>query len=527
MEAHLRDAHPDWQLTTDLDPRVQAAFQSKITISGVEETRIGIPEKALDVPESAETTAEVSAGDKRRALESPADTPRRPRIRRVGQDDEGQNYFAASSWRGRHAAGQAVGVIIKLVEMAWVGSQHCVPSPSCRSFIEGLMRRWYGRKRRSSGGRGEICDNFAAPLLFDAAISPRRAVVCGAVKRWMRRVSATTRHTSYLPRRFIPRTRYTCGAVLAEWVYSALGSPFTIPAILVFYGLILIYLLVSVYHLANTEDASTRRRRTRLVPYYNSEGHRVCAPSFGRGSSIIDNSIAVVGRLPGRSPQLIRCHFTPQQLEDTSQLAIYWVGDQLSGKQGSPTAATPEKGKVSRFQCAGVVACESKVCLTQIAPGANIARQVQSECTCGLKLRHRSCKVEWLIIQYRGGAVFECNQTHSHSRYTHSLSTPKSKPAQLRSFISRQPVSLISSQPPESLNLRRADSPQSSVPQRDEGDFKFLLVLSCANMRFEANQRLQIARYQNPPNCKVPKAILPQNAETNSDHERMIDPDAD
>ncbi|KAK7027102.1 hypothetical protein R3P38DRAFT_2777194 [Favolaschia claudopus] len=60
--------------------------------------------------------------------------------------------------------------------------------------------------------------------------------------------------------------------VLAEWVYSALGSPFTIPAILVFYGLILIYLLVSVYHLGNTEDASTRRRRTRLVPYYNTEG---------------------------------------------------------------------------------------------------------------------------------------------------------------------------------------------------------------------------------------------------------------
>ncbi|KAK6997285.1 hypothetical protein R3P38DRAFT_2563839, partial [Favolaschia claudopus] len=135
----------------------------------------------------------------------------------------------------------------------------------------------------------------------------------------------------------------------------------------------------------------------------------------------------------------LRCHFTPQQLEDTSQLAIYWVGDRLSGKQGSPTAATPEKGKVSHFQCAGVVECESKVlatvCVTQIAPGANISRQVQSECTCGLKLRHRLCKFEWSIILYSGGAVFESNYTHSHSRYTHSLSTPKSKPPQLQSFI--------------------------------------------------------------------------------------------
>ncbi|KAK6984748.1 hypothetical protein R3P38DRAFT_2575585, partial [Favolaschia claudopus] len=399
-------------------------------------------------------------------------------------------------------------------------------------------------------------------------------------------------------------TNHSRLVALGEWVYSSLGSPFTIPAILVLYGFILIYLLVSVYHLGNTEDASTRRRpsRTRLVPYYNSEGqlqgwvreeksqimpttsrpqrkqnsslpmptpatapaesdlapapvHQSTPPPLPQGTASAPPRLdeeAPLSTIPlpsrdGFPDGRLRCHFTPQQLEDTSQLAIYWVGDRLPGKQGSPTAATPEKGKVSRFQCAGVVECESKVCLTQIAPGANIARQVQSECTCGLKLRHRSCKVEWLIIQYRGGAVFECNHTHSHSRYTHSLSTPKSKPPQLQSFISRQPVSLMSSQPPESLNPRRADSPQSSVPQRDEGEltFEFLLLLSCANMRFEANQRLKIAQYRNP-NYKIPKAILvscsvvprwvplicikviqPQDAATNSDHERMIDPDAD
>ncbi|KAK6992290.1 hypothetical protein R3P38DRAFT_2740561, partial [Favolaschia claudopus] len=130
----------------------------------------------------------------------------------------------------------------------------------------------------------------------------------------------------------------------------------------------------------------------------------------------------------------LRCHFTPQQVEDTLQLAVYWVGHRLPGKRGSPTAATPEKGKVSHFQCAGVVECESKVCITQIAPGADISRQVQSECTCGLKLRHRLCKFEWSIIRYRSGAIFESHHSHNHSRYTHLVSAPKSKAPQLQSF---------------------------------------------------------------------------------------------
>ncbi|KAK7015356.1 hypothetical protein R3P38DRAFT_3496931 [Favolaschia claudopus] len=203
--------------------------------------------------------------------------------------------------------------------------------------------------------------------------------------------------------------------VLAEWVLSALGSPFTIPVILVFYGLILIYLLVSVYHLGNTDDDSTpsRRRRTQLVPYYNSEGQlqgwvreeksqktrRTSHSQHNQTSSLpaptpitapAERNVASTPANPTTSLPLplasasapaplsleeasslsywdgfpdrrLRCHFTAQQLEDTSQLAVYWVGNRLSGKRGSPTAATPEKGKVSHFQCAGVVECESKL----------------------------------------------------------------------------------------------------------------------------------------------------------------------
>ncbi|KAK7012830.1 hypothetical protein R3P38DRAFT_3586031 [Favolaschia claudopus] len=258
---------------------------------------------------------------------------------------------------------------------------------------------------------------------------------------------------------------------LYEWIYSVMRSSYTIPVILALYGLVLVYLLVSVKRLEDTEpsESSTQRRKTRLVPYYNSRGqlqglvreekthqnmpttsrtqrkqthslpmptpaaapaesdlapapvHQRTPPPLPQGTAsapprLVDEAPLSTFPLPswdGFPDGRLRCHFTPQQLEDTSQLAIYWVGDRLPGKQGSPTAATAEKGKVSRFQCAGVVECESKVCLTQIAPGANISRQ-----------------------------------------------------------------------------------------------------------------RSKIAQYRNP-NYKIPKAILPQDAATNSDNERMIDPDAD
>ncbi|KAK6977163.1 hypothetical protein R3P38DRAFT_3295493 [Favolaschia claudopus] len=343
-------------------------------------------------------------------------------------------------------------------------------------------------------------------------------------------------------------------AALLQWLYSVLSSSFTIPAILAIYGIVLAYLLVSVYRLENTEPPSTRRRKTRLLPYYDREGQlqgwvREEKSQHNPTASLSERNTARPSRdslapipmptaappapapakeaasLPASAPPRLseevplstfplsswdgfpdgrlRCHFTPQQLEDTSQLAIYWIGNRLPGKRGSPTAATPEKGKVSHFQCAGIVECESKVCLTQIAPGADISRQVQSECTCGLKLRHRLCQFEWSIILYRGGAVFECNHTHSHSRYTHLLLTPKSKPPQLQSFISRQPVSLISAQTSEPFDAERAESPENSVGQVIEGE-----------------HALQDTPKSNPK----PELVAPQNEVTNSDHEPRREP---
>ncbi|KAK7027023.1 hypothetical protein R3P38DRAFT_3191288 [Favolaschia claudopus] len=66
-------------------------FISKISISKVEETRIGVPEKMPDMPDSPQIIHDRSAGDKRRALESPAGTPRRPRIRRVAGGMDGMD----------------------------------------------------------------------------------------------------------------------------------------------------------------------------------------------------------------------------------------------------------------------------------------------------------------------------------------------------------------------------------------------------------------------------------------------------
>ncbi|KAK7039994.1 hypothetical protein R3P38DRAFT_3350031 [Favolaschia claudopus] len=373
-------------------------------------------------------------------------------------------------------------------------------------------------------------------------------------------------------------------AALLQWSYSALSSSrFTIPAILAIYGIVLVYLLVSVYRLENTEPPSTRRRKTRFLPYYDREGQlqgwvredksqHTPATSLSKRNTAQPSRDSLVpipmptaappapapakeaASLPASAPPRLseevplstfplsswdgfpdgrlRCHFTPQQLEDTLQLAIYWVGNRLPGKRGSPTAATPEKGKVSHFQCAGVVECESKVCITQIAPGADISRQVQSECTCGLKLRHRLCKFEWSIIRYRSGAIFESHHSHNHSRYTHLVSAPKSKAPQLQSFISMQPVSLISAQPSESSNAERADSPQSSVLQRGGGNLNVERADSPQSSVPQRDGGDQVLEHSSVPvsQPQAPRRSEPvvqaQNAATTSDDERIMDPDA-
>ncbi|KAJ7239614.1 hypothetical protein B0H12DRAFT_1237565 [Mycena haematopus] len=293
--------------------------------------------------------------------------------------------------------------------------------------------------------------------------------------------------------------------VLLQWLYSTSSRWLTTSTVLVVYGAVLLYLLI-VTHLpaAAAEHLSHKRRKTVLVPYRDHDGQlkgwvrevreettgteapvnsppRPTLPPESLGhrpriatlvtASRNDESLADFPHSTwnGFPDGRFRCHFTPQQVEDTSRLALYWVSDKLPGRRGSVDAVTAEKGKLTRFKCAGIIDCRVVACTAQIAPGTNVTRQLEARCACGSSLRHRSCKVEWSIVFYRDGAVFENSGTHIHSKYTHSLPTPKNKKApQLQDFISKQPVVLRGSK------TNTNDIPESSEEDKNDNVSKRL-----------------------------------------------------
>ncbi|KAJ7634044.1 hypothetical protein B0H17DRAFT_1149741 [Mycena rosella] len=55
--------------------------------------------------------------------------------------------------------------------------------------------------RRSAAERGEVHGNFAAYPLFDAAVPPRHAAVCGAPNDRTRRIQNVTRRVFNMARR--------------------------------------------------------------------------------------------------------------------------------------------------------------------------------------------------------------------------------------------------------------------------------------------------------------------------------------
>ncbi|KAJ7167081.1 hypothetical protein C8R46DRAFT_1219459 [Mycena filopes] len=275
---------------------------------------------------------------------------------------------------------------------------------------------------------------------------------------------------------------------LISWVSTLISRWLTTSTILTLYGLVLLYLLFAVHALAVAKEGSRTRLKGTLAPYYDEDGklqgwvREECEvgnkdpnrppalarqdslplpPSRGRtvtpGPSML-SQIDPDSRLTswdGFPNHHFRCQFTRQQVEDTSRLAVYWVADKCPGKRGSLDAVTPEKGKLSRFKCAGIIQCKAAVCTVRIAPGANIAKQTEAPCRCGSTLRHQSCKVEWLVVFYRDGAIFENSGRHDHSAYTHSLPVSKKKTLQLLQFVAKQPVLFDA---PGSLSLTSDDS---------------------------------------------------------------------
>ncbi|KAJ7254736.1 hypothetical protein C8J57DRAFT_1473415 [Mycena rebaudengoi] len=283
--------------------------------------------------------------------------------------------------------------------------------------------------------------------------------------------------------------------LVLAWSYSLASRWVTTSAILVVYGLVLVYLLLVVHSLTVPQENHRKRHKSILVPYYDENGQlqgwvreerettnsngshttlgeRLSLPPLP--SSTIDppptQTVKALSNLSleswdGFPDHRFRSHFTRQQVEDTSRLAFYWISDKLPGRRGSQDAVTPEKGKRSSYKCAGIIQCKAAVCTMRIAHGTNIARQIEALCTCGSPLRYRSCKVEWSVVFYRDGAIFENSGPHDHSKYTHSLSISKTKKTlQLQEFISRQPIALRGSQ----TNLNRISPSDNSQIGEDE-----------------------------------------------------------
>ncbi|KAJ7230883.1 hypothetical protein C8J57DRAFT_1730462 [Mycena rebaudengoi] len=326
--------------------------------------------------------------------------------------------------------------------------------------------------------------------------------------------------------------------LLLSWSYSLASRWVTTSTILVVYGLVLIYLLLVVHGLAIPQENPRKRRKSTLVPYYDENGQlqgwvkeewettnsNVPHATLGEHLSLPPLPSGTIAPPPPQTIEALpnfpltswdgfpdhrfRSHFTRQQVEDTSRLAFYWISDKLPGKRGSQDAVTPEKGKQSRFKCAGIIQCKAAVCTVRIAPGTNIARQIEALCTCGSPLRHRPCKVEWSVVFYRDGAIFENSGAHNHSKYTHSLPVSKKRTLQLQEFISRQPIVLRGSQ----TNVNHMSQSDNSQIGEDEHN-------THGNMNIVDSDEEDDDSHNHESGKK--------GYEMNSEDERMLDPEAD
>ncbi|KAJ7027212.1 hypothetical protein C8F04DRAFT_1238184 [Mycena alexandri] len=128
----------------------------------------------------------------------------------------------------------------------------------------------------------------------------------------------------------------------------------------------------------------------------------------------------------------------------------------------------------------------------------NFARQTESLCNCGSTLRHRSCGVEWSVVLYRDGAVFENSGAHNHSKYTHllELTITKNKKLQLQGLVSKQPIALRTLEDEDNVNIDSIDSDEEDQDGHkseekdgmDSEDEKILDPMADANEDKEENE---------------------------------------
>ncbi|KAJ7886455.1 hypothetical protein B0H14DRAFT_2563386 [Mycena olivaceomarginata] len=317
---------------------------------------------------------------------------------------------------------------------------------------------------------------------------------------------------------------------LLWWLYSAASGWVTTSTVLGIYGLVLLYLLIVVRLPAATENSSRKRRKKPLVPYYDHDGRSLSladaaatmlSPLSGqlkgwvkeeqeetvpteartnspRGTTVrpqlfpellrrrhrTSPPVTATGALPSRSDEPladfplstwngfpdggVRCHFTRQQVEDTSRLALYWISDKLPERRG--------------------------LRLDQMLLGKP----------------RRSALVERSVVFYRDGAVFENSGTHNHSKYTHSLPPSKNKKTlQLQEFISRQPIVLRGSK----SNINDTSEP-SDMGEDDNAQVKIEPIDSDADDLHSHDDREDENAYDS-------------GHEMNSEEEKALDPSAE
>ncbi|KAJ7187232.1 hypothetical protein C8R46DRAFT_1207191 [Mycena filopes] len=300
---------------------------------------------------------------------------------------------------------------------------------------------------------------------------------------------------------------------LISWVSTLISRWLTTSTILTLYGLVLLYLLFAVHTLAVAKEGSRTRHKGTLAPYYDEDGklqgwvreggrevenfmNPNRTPALARqdslplppprGSSSLLKGPSMLSQIDpdsrltswdGFPNHRFQCQFTRQQVEDTSRLAVYWVADKCPGKRGSLDAVTPEKGRLSRFRCAGIIQCKAAV--------------------------------EWSVVFYRDGAIFENSGRHDHSAYTHSLPVSKKKTLQLLQFVAKQPVLL--------------DAPGSSSLTSDDSDSQISSGKEITQAMLKSSNDDHNEEDEVDLNLNTSKS----EEDMNSEDETMLDPDAD
>ncbi|KAK7001564.1 hypothetical protein R3P38DRAFT_3049790 [Favolaschia claudopus] len=160
--------------------------------------------------------------------------------------------------------------------------------------------------------------------------------------------------------------------------------------------------------------------------------------------------------------------FASQEIAVPRNWTLNWSCEKIPSKRGSPNAVSWQKGKEIRQRCIGVLVCASHSCSFDIrcAPairGEDLHRQLTKKCLCGQKIRLQECGVESATYSYSGGARFINFGTHTHSKYTHTLSYHKHQPLEFEKFISKYDQQRITATQVESSSGSDSEDQRATV----------------------------------------------------------------